>query len=526
MYAAMVNKVTKIILDAKLLQLAWKELKFWNWFPRIKTKSTTITSPKEEFEDESIATKFLAQLGYLLLTIIGYIILIFLPPRINTEKHRKGYVPLFKRFEKISTVYFGRKLSDCFYRPICSVPSATVFVHDRVSKDKNKTFQYTGTETEYLNLASYNYLGFAQKDGPCAEEAIKAIRQYGVSSCSSRRVLGTNPLHIELEQVTARFLGVDDAMVFGMGFATNTMNLPALISHGCLVVSDEKNHSSIVLGIRLSGAVFKIYKHNNMKSLENILETAIIEGQPSTQLPWKKIFVLFEGVFSMDGSIAKLPEIIELKRKYKFYIYLDEAHSIGAVGDHGRGVVELFGINPKDIDILMGTFTKSFGSAGGYIAGSKTLINYLKVNSHDNCYGSSMSPPIAQQILTSMKIIMGLDGSNDGEERIQTLARNTKYFRRNLAKFGIIIYGNEKSPVVPMMVYNISKMGMMSERKIAVVGAVNPVTDVYKARLRFCISSKHTKEQLDYALSAIKEISITIGLNYSRLPIDSTSVEY
>lgn len=262
-----------------------------------------------------------------------------------------------------------------------------------------------------------------------------------------------------MEQLTAQFLGVDDAMVFSMGFATNTMNLPALISHDCLVVSDEKNHASIVLGIRLSGAEIKIYKHNNMQSLENILKNAIIEGQPTTQMPWRKIFVLFEGVFSMDGSIAKLPEIIQLKKKYKFYIYLDEAHSIGAVGDHGRGVVELLGINPKDIDILMGTFTKSFGSAGGYIAGSKTLINYLKVNSHDNCYGSSMSPPIAQQILTSMKIIMGVNGSKDGEERIQTLARNTKYFRRNLAKLGVIIYGNEKSPVVPMMVYNFSKMG-------------------------------------------------------------------
>lgn len=442
-----------------MLQLARKELKLWNWFPKINTKSTAISSTREEFEDESIATKFFAQLGYLLLTIIGYVILIFLPPRVNTEKHRNGYVPLFKRTEKMATIYFGRKLSDCFYRPICSVPSATVFIHDRISKDSNKTFQYTGTKTEYLNLASYNYLGFAQNKGSCAEDAIKAIRQYGVSSCSSRRVLGTNPLHIELEQVTAHFLGVEDAMVFGMGFATNSMNLPALISHGCLVLSDEKNHSSIVLGIRLSGAELKIYKHNDMQSLENFLETAIIEGQPLTQRPWRKIFVLLEGVFSMDGSIAKLPEVIELKKKYKFYIYLDEAHSIGAVGDHGRGVVELFGINPKDIDILMGTFTKSFGSAGGYIAGSKILINYLKVNSHDNCYGSSMSPPIAQQILTSMKIIMGEDGSKDGEERIKTLARNTNYFRKNLAKFGVIIYGHEKSPVVPMMVYNFSKMG-------------------------------------------------------------------
>lgn len=177
-------------MDAKLLELACKELKLLDWFPKIKTKSTTITSQRKEFEDESFATKFFAQLGYMLLKIVGYVIIIFLPPRINTEKHRNGYVPLFKRMDKIASVYFGRKLADCFYRPICSVPSATVSVQDRISKDSNKTFQYIGTQTEYLNLASYNYLGFAQKDGPCAEEAIQAIRQYGLSSCSSRRVLG------------------------------------------------------------------------------------------------------------------------------------------------------------------------------------------------------------------------------------------------------------------------------------------------------------------------------------------------
>lgn len=288
---------------------------------------------------------------------------------------------------------------------------------------------------------------------------------------------GTNPLHLELEQLTARFLGVEDAIVFGMGFATNSLNIPTLISPGCLVVSDEKNHASIILGLRLSGAVTKVFNHNSMKDLERVLRDSIASGQPNTGKPWKKILIIVEGVFSMEGSIVKLPEIVALKKKYKAYIYLDEAHSIGATGPSGRGVLDLYGVDPKDIDILMGTFTKSFGSAGGYIAGSKVtelafgvehlislvffqkLINFLRVNSHAHCYASSMSPPVTQQIITSMKIIMGLDGTKEGRNRIEQLARNTRYFRKRLAQIGVITYGHEDSPVVPMLVYLFSKIG-------------------------------------------------------------------
>lgn len=190
-------------------------------------------------------------------------------------------------------------------------------------------------------------------------------------SCSPRRELGTNSLHVELEQLTAQFVGVEDSIVFGMGFATNALNLPAFLSPGCLVLSDEKNHASIILGLRLSGAMIRVFKHNNMAHLEKQLQDAIIKGQPKTGAPWKKILIIAEGVYSMEGSIVNLPEIVALKKKYKAYLYLDEAHSIGAMGPRGRGVVDYYGVDPNDIDILMGTFTKSFASSGGYIAGSK-----------------------------------------------------------------------------------------------------------------------------------------------------------
>ena len=153
----------------------------------------------------------------------------------------------------------------------------------------------------------------------------------------------------------------------------------------------------------------------------------------------------------MEGTIPPLREIIEIKKKYKAYLYLDEAHSIGAVGPSGRGVVEHFGCDPKDVDILMGTFSKSFGAAGGYIAGSAKLINYLKHKSHAHCYASSMCPAVCMQITKTLEIIMGRDGSNKGIQRINQLKENTIYFRNKLNKMGFIIFGDDYSPVIPTL---------------------------------------------------------------------------
>ncbi|XP_026463599.1 serine palmitoyltransferase 2-like isoform X2 [Ctenocephalides felis] len=414
---------------------------------------------KESFEHVPLHTACLTYLGFYLLMILGFLNQLFFTPKVATEKNRKGYAPLYDSFDKFYLRYVYRRIRDCWNRPICSVPGAEVTLKDRITKDYGWSFEFTGTETKCLNLGSYNYLGFAENKGKCADAVEKSIRDYGLSLCSTRHELGTNPLHIRLEKLTAEFLGVEDAIVFGMGFATNSLNLPSLLSPGCLVISDEKNHASIILGLRLSGATTKVFRHNNMKHLEKVLETAIVKGQPKTGKPWKKIMIVVEGIFSMEGSIVKLPELIALKKRFKAYLYLDEAHSIGAMGSHGRGVVDYYGVDPNDVDILMGTFTKSFGSAGGYIAGSKKLINYLRVHSHAQCYAATMSPPVAQQIISVMEIIMGLDGTDEGQRRINQLARNTRYFRRRLAQIGVITYGHEDSPVIPILVYLFSKIG-------------------------------------------------------------------
>ncbi|KAI4883123.1 hypothetical protein NFI96_017291 [Prochilodus magdalenae] len=330
-----------------------------------------------------------------------------------------------------------------------------------------------------------------------------------------------------------------------------------------------------------------------MQSLEKLLRDAIVHGQPRTHRPWKKILILVEGIYSMEGSIIRLPEVIALKKKYKAYLYLDEAHSIGALGSGGRGVVEYFGLDPTDVDIMMGTFTKSFGAAGGYIGGKKELIDYLRSHSHSAVYATSMSPPVVEQIITSMKCIMGEDGTTiegllpivchsimagsysknrpswlvkprkpprsvkldlprqppDGVyvyecsirfpsvECIRRLAENTGYFRRRLREMGYIIYGNNDSPVVPMMLYLPAKIGAfgreMLKRNIGVVVVGFPATPIIESRARFCLSAAHTKEMLDQVLNALDEVGDLLQLKFSRhrilpaldRPFDETTYE-
>ncbi|XP_059485608.1 serine palmitoyltransferase 2 isoform X2 [Neocloeon triangulifer] len=484
----------------------------------------------ESFEKIPLLTAATTFIGFYLILLMGYVSSIIFTPKVAQERNRKGYVPLYDQFESFYSRYVYRRLKDCWNIPICSCPGSEVTVKDRVTHDCGWTFEYTGTRTTCLNLGSYNYLGFAQASGPCSDAAAVKIKELGCATASPRVEFGTQKIHQEIEALTAEFVGTEDAITFGMGFATNALNLPSIMSKGCLVASDEKNHASLILGLRLSGATIRVFKHNNMESLRKLLHNAVVYGQPRSHRPWKKIFIVVEGVYSMEGSIVRLPEIVQLKREYKAYLYVDEAHSIGAVGPNGRGVIDYFGVDPKDVDILMGTYTKSFGSAGGYIAGTKAFINHLRANSHANCYATSMPSACAEQIISSMKIIMGKDGTNEGRKRIQQLAHNSQYFRRKLNQMGIITIGNNDSPVVPMMVYMHSKIAnvvrRLIKRDIAVVGVGFPATPLMEGRIRFCLSAAHTKEQLDYALTHIEEAADYLGLRYSRKPRSKEIVTY
>ncbi|XP_048761651.2 serine palmitoyltransferase 2-like isoform X1 [Ostrea edulis] len=479
----------------------------------------------ESFEDPPLWTSIMTYISFLILILVGHVREFLKKMGIGrvkniSEPYIPGFVPLYQTWESFYHWYIFRRGKDTLYRTICSVPGAEMDVMDRVTDDHYWTFRYTGTSTRTINFGSYNYLGFSQNSGPCAEAVELTVNDLGNSICASRQELGYLQIHKELDELVADYLGVEAAITVPMGFATNSMNMPALVGKGCLILSDELNHASLILGCRLSGAQIRTFKHNCMEDLEKKLREAIIDQQPRTHRKWDKILIVVEGIYSMEGTIVKLPDVVRLKRKYKAFVYLDEAHSIGAIGSHGKGVVDYFGMDPKDIDIMMGTFTKSFGAVGGYIGGSKRLINHLRLNSHSSIYSSTMAPSIVQQVISSMKIILGRDNTRDGIKRINQLKWNTRYFRRRLQEMGFIVYGNKDSPVIPMVTFNPAKVVYFSryclEQGIGVTVAAFPAVPLEKSRIRFCLSASHTKEMLDKVLEMTDVLGNKLSLKLSR----------
>jgi len=391
-------------------------------------------------------------------------------------------------------------------------------VSERTTDDYCETFKLTGKEIDCLNLGSYNYLGFSNTTGTCLEAVCKTIEEYGVSTTSTQAELGYTDLHRRLEKKTAEFLGKEDCVIFGMGYATNSSAVPVLAGKGCLIISDSLNHASLVHGCRSSGAKIKVFEHNDTKHLETTLRDAIIKGQPRTHRPWKKILIIVEGIYSMEGEVCKLAEIVRLKKKYKCYLWVDEAHSIGALGKTGRGVCEHAGVSTADVDVLMGTFTKSFASVGGYITGTKELITQLRKNNFAQLYSTSMATPCCQQAITAMSIISGEDGTDLGKQKLLALKENSNFFRNGLIERGFQVYGDQDSPVVPLMIYYPAKMYMFSREcldlGLAVVIVGFPATPLLMSRVRFCISASHKKEDLQNALDKIGILGDRLLLKY------------
>lgn len=395
----------------------------------------------------------------------------------------------------------------------------------RASKDGNKTLELTGETRNCLNTGSYNYLGFGDPNSPTKDSVFKSIDKWGASTGSTRMSVGTTTLHADLEAIVARFLRKDAALCFGMGFGTNSTGLPALIGKGGLLISDANNHSSLVAGARSSGAKIKVFKHNDVQDLERVVRHAIIDGQPRTHRPWNKILIVVEGIYSMEGEVCPLKEIVEIKKKYKCYLYVDEAHSIGALGANGRGICEHAGVDPADVDVLMGTFTKSFGAVGGYIASSKDIILYLRHASAGSVYSQSISPPACQQVISAMKIMLGEDGTDLGQRKLAQLRDNSNFFRKQLMNMGFHVLGDWDSPIIPIMLYVPTKLAAFSrlclERNIAVVVVGFPATPLLLARARVCISAGHTREDMEHALNVLDEIADLISLKFNRASIKS-----
>jgi len=335
-----------------------------------------------------------------------------------------------------------------------------------------------------INLCSNNYLGLA--DHPALKKAAHdAIEKYGVSSCSSRLISGTTGLHKKLEEKLAEFKGAEAALVFNSGYAANVGIISALVGRGDVIFSDKLNHASIVDGCLLSGAELKRYPHCDMDALEKF-----IKGSD----PYVKKLIITDTVFSMDGDIAPLPEIVALAKKYDCMLMVDEAHATGVLGANGKGAIEHFNIKEKDI-IQMGTLSKAIGSFGGYVAGSRELIDYLINKSRPFIYTTALPASVIAASIAALDII-----KNEPERRKQLWA-NVRFFDKEA-----------RTQIIPILIGD-SKKAVDISRKLldegVFVQAIRPPT-VPKgtARLRITIMATHTKKDLEYAIEKIKKYCV------------------
>ncbi|MGF1478109.1 MAG: aminotransferase class I/II-fold pyridoxal phosphate-dependent enzyme [Cyanophyceae cyanobacterium] len=345
---------------------------------------------------------------------------------------------------------------------------------------------------ELINYATYNYLGLSG-DPTVTQAAIAAIKQYGTSVSASRLHSGEKPLHRELEREIADFIGTEDSIVYVGGHATNVTTISHLFGKHDLILYDSLSHNSILRGCHLSGATLLSFPHNDWQTLEAVLR--------DRRHRYRKVLVVIEGVYSTDGDIAKLPEFIVLKKRYRTYLMVDEAHSMGVLGDHGRGIGELFQVDPADVDLWMGTLSKSFASCGGYIAGSSALVEYLKYTAPGFVYSVGISPPDAAATLAAIRVLRA------EPERVTRLQQRSQLFLELATQQGLDTGLSHGSPVIPIIVGDALKSIQLSrclfERGINVPFMCYPIVSKNTARLRFFITCEHTEEQIHYTVNTL-----------------------
>ena len=426
---------------------------------------------------------------------------------------------------KLKDFFYIRNLygniEDVFNRPVYSSPEDWIDVAIREPESTRGFFSKLVTTPQSrrcLNLGSYNYLGFGGLNTHCTPLVVKSVLEHPITSGSCSAELGYSTHVKQVEETTAKFVGKETAVVVGMGFATNSTVIPALCGAGDLILSDALNHNSIVEGARLSGAKIKAFNHNCVGDLELLLQQAVA-GKGAR---YNKIMVIVEGIYSMEGELCVLPAIVEVCKLYGAYVWLDEAHSIGAVGATGRGVCEELGVDPRDIDVMMGTFTKSFGAAGGYVAGDAETVARVRQYSAGCTDAVSMPPAVCVQILSSLRVIAGEDGTDIGKKKLDDLRDNALFFRQGLEALGLEVLGEHPSPVMPVMLYQPYKIGDFSRlafnRKLAVVVVGAPATPVTYPRVRFCVSAAHSREDLADALAAIGDIADELQIKFRKYP--------
>ena len=353
-------------------------------------------------------------------------------------------------------------------------------------------------QKEKIMLASYNYLGLI--DHPRLKAAAKeAIDIYGTGTAGVRFLSGTTEIHQKLEDKIAQFKGAEDAITYTSGYVTNLAVITSLYQRGDLVVMDKIDHASIIDGSILSGARFKTFVHNDMERLEKIL---------ADSNDYINKIVIVDGVYSMDGDIANLPEISRIAKKYDAKVMVDEAHSIGVLGETGHGIEEHFGLEDA-VDIHMGTLSKTIPSVGGYVAGKKPMIDYLRHNSRPFIFSAPLPPMNAAAAKACLEVI------EEEPERVARLHRNTERFREGIRQLGYDT-GQSETAIVPIMIgeeeLTLQLCKKVNEEGVFICPIVYPAVSKETSRLRSHVLSHHTQADIDEAIEIFKNAGIALGI--------------
>ena len=354
---------------------------------------------------------------------------------------------------------------------------------------------------EVINLASNNYLGLTTHKA-LRKAALDAVKRYGAGAGAVRTIAGTMKLHMELEEHIAAFKNVEACVVFQSGFTANAGTVSAVLGKEDLIISDELNHASIIDGARLSRATIKVFKHKDIKDCERILEE-------HANFPGKKL-IITDGVFSMDGDIAPLPELCSLAEKHNCIMMVDDAHASGVLGRGGRGTVDHHQCHGR-VHIQVGTLSKAIGAMGGYVCGSRDLIDFLYLRARPFLFSTSHPPATAAACQAAFTLLNG----PEGEKLVKKLWANTKMFKRELKKRGFQFKGSE-TPIIPIHVGD-AAMAFEFSKKLFAAGVFAPAVGYPtvaegKARLRAIVSATHKRDQLLRAADILAEVAKPLGI--------------
>jgi glycine C-acetyltransferase len=348
-----------------------------------------------------------------------------------------------------------------------------------------------------LMFCSNNYLGLSNHP-KLKEAAVKAVQTHGAGSGSVRPIAGTMDIHIELEKRLASFKRADGSLVYQTGFAANAGLIPQLVGKEDLIISDELNHGSIIDGVRLAHAERAVYKHANVADLHRVLEEAEKHSPP-----YRRILIITDGVFSMDGDIAPLDGVAKAGAEHGAMVYVDDAHGEGVLGEGGRGIVSHFKLGRDEVQVEMGTFSKAFGVVGGHVSGSKDLVDFAYNKSRTWLLSGSHPPAVVAACIAAIDVL------ENEPQHVRTLWEHTRYFKKAMKDLGFNI-GNSETPITPIIVGESGVAKKLSaklfEEGIFALPIVFPMVARDKARIRTIMNAALTRKDLDFAINAFEKI--------------------